>query len=207
MKKLILLLFIPLVSFGQIEEKITYYENGAVKSKKNYVDGELHGESFNYYKSGAVQYKVNYVDGKKQGEEIIYYESGVVDQKGNYVDDKLQGELILYNPNGAIFFKVNYVDGLRQGDRIEYYGVFTRRLSLKKLLKRQILGTSGSGKVKNKAIKAYIPGGASKLSSISLESWYLFKYTSFPYMSYNVTCTSVCCFAKSMVIFPSVGLG
>ena len=41
MKKLILLLFIPLVSFGQT--KFEYYESGAVKSKENYVDGKLQG--------------------------------------------------------------------------------------------------------------------------------------------------------------------
>ena len=62
MKKLILLLFIPLVSFGQT--KFEYYESGAVKSKENYVDGIKDGKRIRYNKSGEVIDEVNYVDGK-----------------------------------------------------------------------------------------------------------------------------------------------
>ena len=51
-----------------------------------------------------------------------------------------------------------------------------------------------------------MPGGASKLNSISLDSLYLFISTSFPYISYNVICISLCFFAKSMVTFPNVGI-
>ena len=65
MRKLILLLlFIPLVSFGQVK-------NGKVKT---------------YYKSGELKYTVNYVDGLKQGEAKVYYESGELASKEYYVD-------------------------------------------------------------------------------------------------------------------------
>ena len=37
-KLLLLLLFIPLMSFGQT--KFEYYESGAIKTKQNYVDGK-----------------------------------------------------------------------------------------------------------------------------------------------------------------------
>ena len=70
MKKLILLLFIPLVSFGQT--KFEYYESGAVKSKENYVDGKLQGEIISYYESGALRIKARTVDNKLQGEAISY---------------------------------------------------------------------------------------------------------------------------------------
>jgi len=41
-KYLLLLLFIPLMSFGQT--KFEYYESGAIKTKQNYVDGKLQGK-------------------------------------------------------------------------------------------------------------------------------------------------------------------
>ena len=88
MKKLILLLFIPLVSFGQT--KFEYYESGAVKSKENYVDGKLQGEMIMYYESGVVKAKGNYVDGIKNGKRIRYNKSGEVVDEVNYVDGKPQ---------------------------------------------------------------------------------------------------------------------
>ena len=108
MKKLILLLFIPLVSFGQT--KFEYYESGAVKSKENYVDGKLQGEIISYYESGALRIKANTVDDKLQGEAISYYESGAVKRKTNYVDGLQEGEEFMYYESGAIQSKHNFVN-------------------------------------------------------------------------------------------------
>ena len=66
MKKLILLLlFIPLVSFGQVinEEVKTYYESGELETIVNIVDGLKQGEAKWYYKSGKLKSTANYVDG------------------------------------------------------------------------------------------------------------------------------------------------
>ena len=86
MKKLILLLFIPLVSFGQT--KFEYYESGAVKSKSNWFDGKLQGEMIMYYESGVVRAIGNYVDGIKNGKRIRYNKSGEVVDEVNYLDGR-----------------------------------------------------------------------------------------------------------------------
>ena len=96
----------------QLEEKIIYYENGAVKAKAYFVDGKLQGEQFQYFKNGEVKAKANYIDGQQQGELIEYYENGAVKAKANYVDDKLQGEAIIYSVNGEIERIENYKDGV-----------------------------------------------------------------------------------------------
>ena len=85
---LIITLLFSFNSFGQTEEKITYYESGAVYSKTNYLDG------------------------LRQGEKIMYYESGAVEYKGNFVDDLVQGEVIYYNKKGEIKEIMNYKDGV-----------------------------------------------------------------------------------------------
>ena len=96
----------------QLEEKIIYYENGAVKAKAYFVDGKLQGEQFQYFKNGEVKAKANYIDGQQQFELIEYYENGAVKAKANYVDDKLQGEAIIYSVNGEIERIENYKDGV-----------------------------------------------------------------------------------------------
>ena len=85
-KLLILLLFIPLVSFGQT--KFEYYESGAVKGKSNWFGGKLQGEMILYYESGTIRAKGNYVDGIKDGKRIRYNKSGKVVDEVNYVDGK-----------------------------------------------------------------------------------------------------------------------
>ena len=53
---LILLMFISLVSFGQVKngEKKTYYESGELNSTVNWVDGLKQGEEKWYYKKGEL---------------------------------------------------------------------------------------------------------------------------------------------------------
>ena len=69
MKKLILLLlFIPLVSFGQVKngEIKTYYDSGELESTVNYVDDLRQGEYNYYWNSGELEYSLKYVDGVEQ---------------------------------------------------------------------------------------------------------------------------------------------
>ncbi len=76
MKKLILLLlFIPLVSFGQVKngEHNTYYESGELKVTVNYVDGVKQGLEKLFYESGSSLSTANYVDGLAQGEWKSFY--------------------------------------------------------------------------------------------------------------------------------------
>jgi antitoxin component YwqK of YwqJK toxin-antitoxin module len=87
MKKLILLLFIQLVSCQDVEVRKTYYDSGELQSTVNYVDDLRQGEWKEYYKSGELEYTSNYVDGDLiQGQLKEYYDSGVLASTENYVD-------------------------------------------------------------------------------------------------------------------------
>ena len=66
MKKLLLLLFIPLVSCQDVEVRETYYDSGELLSTVNYVDDLKQGEAKFYYESGELQSTVIYVDGVEQ---------------------------------------------------------------------------------------------------------------------------------------------
>ena len=77
---LILLLFVPLVSFGQVKngEVKTYYKTGELQTTVNYVDGLRQREFKTYYQSGELESTVNYLDGLRQGERKYYFESGLL---------------------------------------------------------------------------------------------------------------------------------
>ena len=99
----------------------TYYENGQIKSKCNYIDSELCGEYIVYYENGHIYIKCNYIDDKKCGEYTYYYDCGQIKKKCNYVDGLLCSECIDYYTNGQIRMKCNYVNGLLCGECIDYY--------------------------------------------------------------------------------------
>tara|TARA_B110000444_G_scaffold32804_1_gene28030 strand:- start:948 stop:1166 length:219 start_codon:yes stop_codon:yes gene_type:complete len=66
MKKLLLLLFIPLVSCQDVEVRKTYYDSGELRYKVTYVDGVMQGELKEYFESGVLASTVTYVDGVEQ---------------------------------------------------------------------------------------------------------------------------------------------
>ena len=68
MKKLIILLFIPLVSCQDVEVRETYYDSGELESTVNYVDNLRQGEYKEYYESGELLSTGNFVDSLEQGE-------------------------------------------------------------------------------------------------------------------------------------------
>ena len=70
MKKLLLILFIiPIISFGQTETKIEYWDNGKALSQIHYLDEERDGSCRYYYKNGV--WKYYYDNGQLETESII----------------------------------------------------------------------------------------------------------------------------------------
>ena len=69
-----------------------YYENGQLKGKGNYKDGELNGLLEMYHENGQLEEKVNYKYGERHGLSKSYQENGQVKyspvcyQNGNRVD-------------------------------------------------------------------------------------------------------------------------
>ena len=53
-----------------------YYENGQLKEKHTYKDGERNGLGEIYYKNGQLKFKMNYLDGEQNGLWKYYRENG-----------------------------------------------------------------------------------------------------------------------------------
>ena len=140
-KLLLLLLFIPLVSFGQVKNGLysSYYESGEIESTVNYVNDLRQGEQKAYFKTGELSSTVNFVDDLRQGETKYYNIQGELLSTVNFVDgveqspdgfvdgdeqspDGLrQGEEKYYYESGELRRTENFLDGLRQGESKWYY--------------------------------------------------------------------------------------
>ena len=106
---------------GLVKSK-SLFEDGQLRSKSNYKDGEQHGLAEGYYESGQLRSKSNYKDGEQHGLAEEYYESGQVSQRRNYKDGKLYRDGKLFSglvewhyENGQLGSKENYKDGKLHG--------------------------------------------------------------------------------------------
>ena len=85
MKKLLLILFIiPIISFGQTETKIEYWDNGEVLSQIHYLYGERDGSCRYYYENGVLMNEGFYKNGKMTGIWISYHKNGQIKSHGSY---------------------------------------------------------------------------------------------------------------------------
>ena len=66
----------------------TYYGNGELSYKGNYVNGIRHGYWEDYYSNGQLCYKGNYVNGNRHGYWEYYHDNGQLCYKGNYENGK-----------------------------------------------------------------------------------------------------------------------
>jgi hypothetical protein len=69
------------------------------------------GEFYTYYDNGQLKKKANYVSGKLNGELLIYNENGNLTHKQNFKNGKFNGEVIEYDIKGEVKFRENYKHG------------------------------------------------------------------------------------------------
>lgn len=124
---------------GEVDgESISYYKDGQLEAKGNYINGLRDGFWEFYWYTGQLRSKGNYKRGKFDGEwrEYIegnlhlvktyrfgilegdsesYYSNGQLNWKGQYKNDQLEGEWVYYDIHGNISEKGSYLNGLRYG--------------------------------------------------------------------------------------------
>ena len=110
MKKPLLILFIiPIISFGQTETKIEYWDNGKVLSQIHYLDGERDGSCRYYYKNG-----------KMTGFWMSYHRNGQLESHGTYkytesaVYSRKDGVWKYYYDNGQLQTESIIKDGIEE---------------------------------------------------------------------------------------------
>lgn len=152
---------------GRIVSLLSRYDNGQVIQEQiRDENGKLHGEVVSYYRDGNVRSRLNYVHGVqeglqykadqsletytlKNGKKVGEYsnmthkngllEKGMLDDEGNkigtwyygngndyvskeesYLNGKIHGQRKQYYSNGALWHYDEYMNGKRQGKSIDY---------------------------------------------------------------------------------------
>jgi len=125
-------------------EWIWYYDNGNLKSKETYVDGQIsiedsysfigiidthapfkndkvEGEGIVYTSEGAKDKLITLKESIKEGKYEEYYSNGQVSLTGNNKNGKLDGPVKKYYNSGELKAEVNYLDGDKNSQEIDYY--------------------------------------------------------------------------------------
>lgn len=93
----------------------SYYYDGFVERKCNYIDGKLNGNCRDYDLNGILCIECNYIDDKIIGVYTEYY-NGFVRRECIYIDGKLNGVAKEFNYiNRNLAHECNYVDGKLNG--------------------------------------------------------------------------------------------
>ena len=121
MKKLLLILFIiPIISFGQTETKIEYWDNGKVLSQIHYSDGKRDGSCRHWYKNAQLMFEGFYKNGKMTGPWISYHENGQIESHGIYkytesgMYSRKDGSWKYYYDNGQLQRESIIKDGVEE---------------------------------------------------------------------------------------------
>jgi len=109
---------------------VSYYNDGEIKSKGQFVNGEMEGKFIFYnhlmYKelSERIEFERNYKNGKKEGVEIKYFTNNKIQIKSLYRNGFKEGKELIYNTKGDLVFEYNYKDNEKEGEQIEYFPEF-----------------------------------------------------------------------------------
>jgi uncharacterized protein len=98
---------------------IDSFENGEIKSEKNYKNGLLDGSFSRYYKNGQISVEVNYEMGKPIGGYKEYYESGRI--KTEKIDNGKKQMLTRWFENGIKSAEMHFVNNILTGISEQWY--------------------------------------------------------------------------------------
>jgi len=81
--------------------QISYYENGQLESKGQYVDGKFEGLLFFYDENGDLNQKHTFKNGKWNGLHENYIDGQLLERL-NYKNDEYDGPQMYYNNDGNV---------------------------------------------------------------------------------------------------------
>jgi antitoxin component YwqK of YwqJK toxin-antitoxin module len=104
--------------FNSVKDSIwiyySYYDRSLTASE-SYNKGLRHGMMISYYINGDVSEKLEWVNDKKEGMWEQYYQGGTLKMNVKYADNKLEGDFFVYDINGKPSLKGMYRNDRRQG--------------------------------------------------------------------------------------------
>ena len=97
------------------------HDNGQVKSKTTWTDGQKNGLSTTWYESGQIESETHYKNDKEDGEFVQYYENGQIEIAGNYIKGLQHGLTNQFYESGQLQAKFIYANGKQNGEIAQWY--------------------------------------------------------------------------------------
>lgn len=98
-----------------------WYENGILKAMIPHRYGKAEGTSKAYYENGRLEAITEFTDGLQNGVSESFYENGICRDKAFYRAGKADGRFLSYYENGNIYIDGNFENGKKNGNAKIYY--------------------------------------------------------------------------------------
>lgn len=100
------------------EGKWIYYhqKSDSIMMTEIYKNDKLNGSQKTYFPNGKLAEKTNYLNGKKDGESFIYADNGQVTKELHYKQGELHGPANYFTPEGIKTIEGQYTDGRKTGN-------------------------------------------------------------------------------------------
>lgn len=98
----------------------SYYDNGAVKSSVNYVNGILEGEMETYYEDGQLMSKEYFIGGKRNMVSSFFHSNGIPQATIEYKDDLISGKYETFDEQARSLFSGTIIDNTFTGTIASY---------------------------------------------------------------------------------------
>ncbi|MGA8854771.1 MAG: aspartic peptidase [Christiangramia sp.] len=100
------------------EGKWIYFhqKSDSIMMTEDYKYDQLDGLQKTYFTNGQLAEKTNYVEGKKHGESLIYADNGQVTKRLHYKKGELDGPATYYTTEGVKTIEGTYKDGRKYGN-------------------------------------------------------------------------------------------
>ena len=105
---------------GEVARTTFFDIEGEPMSYGKYVNQER-DSTWTFFADGNVVSRQNYVRGNREGKKIVYYDNGKIYEETTFENDIENGPYRMYHANGKVKIKVDYVDGNREGKIVHYY--------------------------------------------------------------------------------------
>ncbi len=127
---ILLLIFIPLVGFPQVNQTDANglrqgkwqknYPNGKPVYEGHFKDGEPAGEWTRYYEGGQVKAKIQYDQNSDTASVVMFSQNGEKMAQGSYVDEKRVGKWQFFSGDQVVS-EETFTDGVKDGISRTYY--------------------------------------------------------------------------------------
>jgi antitoxin component YwqK of YwqJK toxin-antitoxin module len=108
-------------SCKQVTIKRVYYPDGKIKSENSYIKDRLNGKCFSYFENGNIKSERNFKDGNMIGEYKEFYKNGILKLSLFYIKGKQDSLLSEFYDNGSRKSEQNFKNGFAQGESKFYF--------------------------------------------------------------------------------------